>query len=137
METKTTLALWKKISACIADEISSNEEFAEKMGGLLLGDNSSLQPKKSNRRPPAKIDPFTLYEQGDDKLAKALSMLNIEELKDVIAANGMDAAKLAMKWKNRSRLEKHIIEATQRRSSRGEAFWNTSEKSAVTGDGEN
>ena len=78
-----------------------------------------------------------MYEQGDDKLAEALSLLNIEELKDVIAANGMDAAKLAMKWKDRSRLEKHIIEATQRRSSRGEAFWNTSGKSAVTGDREN
>jgi hypothetical protein len=67
-----------------------------------------------------------LYEQGEDKLAKELSLLSIEELKDVIAANGMDTAKLAMKWKDHDRLEKHIIEATQRRASRGEAFWNVS-----------
>jgi len=124
LDTKTAIALWKKISACIVDEISINEEFANKIGALFSEENNMEQPKKSNRRAPAKIDPFLLYEQGEDKLLKELSLLNIEELKDVIAANGMDTAKLAMKWKDRDRLEKHIIVATQRRSSRGEAFWN-------------
>jgi hypothetical protein len=126
VDAKNTLVLWKKISACIADEILVNEEFADKIGILLEGDNTLVQPRKSNRRTPAKINPFLLYEQGEDKLAKELSLLSIEELKDVIAANGMDTAKLAMKWKDHDRLEKHIIEATQRRASRGEAFWNVS-----------
>jgi len=125
---KEILAQWKRISSCIADEILVNEEFAQKLGAVISGDTSLSKPKKSNRRPPAKIDPFKLLEQGIDILTEALAKLDIEELKDVIAANGMDTAKLAMKWKDRDRLEKHIIEATQRRSSRGEAFWNATGK---------
>lgn len=126
METKTVLTLWKKFSACIADEISNNEEFSKKIGALFEGESpSTVKPKKSNRRAPAKIDPFALYEQGNETLRTALDSLNIEELKDVIAANGMDTAKLAMKWKDRDRLINHIIDMTQRRSSRGDAFWNT------------
>jgi len=128
LDTKNTITLWKKISACIIDEISINEDFANKLWALFSEEKSPVQAKKSNRRPPAKIDPFSLYEQGEDKLVKELSLLNIEELKDVIAANGMDTAKLAMKRKDRDRLEKHIIEATQRRLSRGEAFWNVHRK---------
>ncbi len=128
MDTKNVLSLWKKISSCIADEISNNEEFAVKMGELLTGNSAPSYPKRSNRRAPAKIDPFALYEQGESNLANALSLLSVDELKDVIATNGMDAAKLALKWKDRNRLENHIIEATQRRSSRGAAFWNASGK---------
>ena len=105
MDTKTVLALWKKLSVCIADEIKNNEEFSKKIGALFEGENSSVvKPKKSNRRAPAKIDPFALYEQGNEALKTALEALDIEELKDVIAANGMDNARLAMKWKDRDRL---------------------------------
>lgn len=127
MDTKTVLALWKKLSVCIADEIKNNEEFSKKIGDLFEGENSSVvKHKKSNRRATAKIDPFALYEQGNEALKTALEALDIEELKDVIAANGMDNARLAMKWKDRDRLINHIIDMTQRRSSRGDAFWNTS-----------
>lgn len=132
METKTVLALWKKLSSCIADEISNNEEFSKKIGALFEGESSStVKRKKSNRRALAKIDPFALYEQGNETLKTALETLDIKELKDVIAANGMDTARLAMKWKNRDRLINHIIDMTQRRSSRGDAFWNTGKDKPV------
>ena len=127
MDTKTVLKLWKKLSTCIADEILNNEEFSKKIGALFEGENSSLEePKKTNRRAPAKIDPFALFEQGIETLKTSLEALDIEELKDVVAANGMDTARLAMKWKDRDRLISHIIDMTQRRSSRGDAFWNSS-----------
>jgi hypothetical protein len=135
MEKKTVLALWKKVSACITDEISNNDEFAKRMGSifednLVKGKSKAeidmTKPKRSNRREPSKVDPFILLEQGVDAFKGALELLDIEELKDVIAEHGMDSAKLAMKWKDRNRLINHIIDTTQRRSSRGEAFWNTS-----------
>ena len=126
MDTKTALLLWKKISTCIADEISNNEEFANKISALLICENNPPKPKKSNRRAPAKIDPFAIYEQGENILAEELSKLSISELKDIIAANGMDPANLVMRWKKREKIEKHIIETTLRRSASGEAFWNSS-----------
>ncbi|HNX29459.1 MAG TPA: hypothetical protein PKN87_08645 [Syntrophomonadaceae bacterium] len=134
MEKKTVLALWKKVSACITDEISNNDEFAKRIGSifednLVKGKSKAkidmTKPKRSNRREPSKVDPFILLEQGIDAFKGALELLDIEELKDVIAEHGMDSAKLAMKWKDRNRLINHIIDTTQRRSSRGEAFWNT------------
>jgi len=125
MAEKDTLTIWEKFSAVIADEISTNSDFAQKINNVLGGDISAVSSKKKNRRSPAKIDPFQFLEQGEDKLAEALARLSIDELKDVISANGMDTAKLAMKWKNHDRLTKHIIEATKRKSSRGEAFWVT------------
>jgi hypothetical protein len=127
MSNREALAIWKKISAIISDEISTNAEFAQKITTALGGDAPSTAPKRRNRRDPAKINPFELLEQGEDKLSQALSILSIEELKDVISENGMDTAKLALKWKDRQRLENHIIEATQRRASKGDAFWRASE----------
>lgn len=127
MDTKTVLAHWKKLSTCIADEITNNEEFSKKIGSIFEGEGPSVvKPKRTNRRAPAKVNPFDLYEHGNEALKTALEALGIEELKDVIAANGMDTARLAMKWKDRDRLINHIIEMTQRRSSRGDAFWNAS-----------
>lgn len=130
MANKDILAIWQKINAVIIDEIKTNADFARKMSEVLGDDvSASITPKRKNRRPPAKIDPFQLLEQGESELSEALSRLSVDELKDVISANGMDTAKLAMKWKDRERLEKHIIEATKRKSARGEAFWNTQSQS--------
>jgi hypothetical protein len=101
---------------------------AKKVSALFENDSAEVKPKKSKRRSPAKIDTFTLYEQGEEILRTALKTLDIEELKDVIAANGMDTAKLAMKWKDRERIENHIVDMTQQRAARGSAFGNTSSK---------
>ncbi|WP_426348677.1 hypothetical protein ACPWSR_13095 [Alloiococcus sp. CFN-8] len=134
MDKKTVLSLWKKVAGIITDEITTNDEFSNRMG-LVFEDylakmNSvnyetvNTKSKRGNRRNPAKVNPFDLLEQGVEVLKAGLDPLDIEELKDIIAENGMDTAKLAMKWKNRSRLINHIIDTTQRRYLRGEAFWN-------------
>ena len=121
-DAQKVLSLWKKISKCIADEISVNEAFAQKIGDILFENKTEAPPKKSKRRAPGKIDPFALFEQGEDKLADVLQTLDIEELKDVIAENGMDPARLAMKWRKRERIEKHIMDMTRQRASKGDAF---------------
>ena len=45
-----------------------------------------------------------------------------KELKDIVADYGMDPSKLAMKWKDRDRVIKLIIDTSQRRASKGDAF---------------
>lgn len=130
MTKKDVLAKWKKISAVIADEISGNEAFAQKMGELLCGEASAATPpkppaKKRNRRAPAKLDPYALLETGEEKLAEGLASLSVDELKDVISEYGMDSSRLALRWKDRNRLEALILDATKRKASRGDAFWDS------------
>ncbi|MDR2514015.1 MAG: hypothetical protein LBD02_02260 [Christensenellaceae bacterium] len=135
MTNKAIAAKWKKISACIADEMVANESFAQRMAAAM-GEEATAPAKQAEKatgrakgRASAKINPFALLEQGPTALTAALASLDIEELKDVIAANGMDAKKLAMKWKKRERLEQHILQETARKSSHGDAFWNASAQS--------
>lgn len=120
-----TLTKWKEVSKLIANEISNNEEFALKMALILNGEATATVSKKRGRRSPAKLNPFQLLESGEDVLSKELEKLNIEELKDIVSEYGMDTSRLALKWKDRGRLESLIIDATKRKSSRGEAFWNS------------
>jgi len=124
MADKNMLTIWKKFSAIIADEISTNTDFARKMSAVLGEDVSDLAPKKTIRRSPAKINPFTLLSQGEHKLTEALVELNIDELKDIISEYRMDTAKRAAKWK-RDRLETLIVDVAKQEFVRGNAFWNT------------
>jgi len=48
--------------------------------------------------------------------------LNIEELKDIVAEQGMDRSKLARKWKNKERLINLIVTAVESRMRKGDAF---------------
>lgn len=125
MNEEKILKMWEKFSALIADEISQNKNFADKLGRLLDGESTSDAPKRRNRRAPAKLDPFALLEFGEDVLSGELAKLNIDELKDIVSEYGMDTSRLALKWKNRQRLETLIIDATKRKASHGDAFWNS------------
>jgi hypothetical protein len=130
MDSKAVLALWKKISKCVADEISGDAEFCQKIADIFPGEGSETKPRqapgkteKTRRRAPAKIDPFASFENGEEALKSALGGLSAEELKDVIAGYGMDTARVAMKWRSRERLAGHIISMTKLRASHGGAFW--------------
>lgn len=125
MSKQETLTKWKEVSKLIANEITNNEEFAQKMALILNSETAATVSKKRGRRSPAKLDPFHLLELGESVLSKELEKLNIEELKDIVSEYGMDTSRLALKWKDRKRLESLIIDATKRKSSRGEAFWNS------------
>lgn len=123
MKKDEFLVLWDKIGKVIADEMSVNPDFAKKMESAVQ--NNTTTRKMKSKRNPAKIDPLTVLEDGEDRLLEELKKLSLEELKDVISANGMDTSKLAMKWKDRKRLEDLIIESTKRKALRGNAFWNS------------
>jgi len=55
-------------------------------------------------------------------LWKHLETCTIEQLKDIIAAQGMDHDRLALRWKNSQRLIERIVETVVARSRKGDVF---------------
>lgn len=80
--------------------------------------------RASNRRSPALVDPIELARSDEATLRAALATLSVEQLKDIIAAYGMDQAKLAMKWKDADRIIAHIVEFSLARAKKGDVFMN-------------
>ena len=85
----------------------------------------SAQPgsRRAHRRAKGAFNPMeVLRDTGGDGLRRQLSDLDIEQLKDIIAENGMDQRKLAMKWKSADRLIDLIVTTAQARVVRGDVF---------------
>lgn len=122
MATNETILLLKKLCTCITEEMKMNPGFAGRIGEILTVSSSTQPIKRSNKRKSAKINPIQLIIDGDDKVNEKLEQLSIDELKDIIAEHGMDNSKLAMKWKDKDRLIKFILETAQRRSKKGDVF---------------
>ncbi len=111
----------------ILSEATVNEDFARRLGDALGGPTSRGRDEadravRPHRRPPGILDPFAIYLAGEDSLRRRLSELDVELLKDIIAANGMDSSKLAMKWKTSERLVELIVDTVKSRSRKGDAF---------------
>ena len=118
----------------ILDEARRRPEFAERLAQALNAGKArggsrpgSRPPSQSvgrgrNRRARPVLDPLQLYSDGEDRLREALADLSIEQLKDIVAEHGMDARRLAMRWKRRDRLEELIITTVRARLSKGSAF---------------
>ncbi len=77
---------------------------------------------RGGRRPPGPFNPYEVYAQGEDVLRKHLETCTIEQLKDIIAAQGMDHDRLALRWKNSQRLIERIVETVVARSRKGDVF---------------
>ena len=115
----------KALYDLVIKEAENNEVFAEKLELIMLNPEKERKTgstkRSGNRRDKAILDPILLAEEG--KLSKeVLEPLTDKELKDIIADYGMDPSKLAMKWKDRDRVIKLIIDTSQRRASKGDAF---------------
>ena len=110
----------------ILREAERNAEFAQRLGEIL-GESatSKVEKRRSHRRSPGVLDPFAEFERGETELRARLEALDIEHLKDIIAENGMDASKLAMKWKDKDRLVSLIIDTVRDRIRKGDAFRTT------------
>jgi hypothetical protein len=78
--------------------------------------------RKGGRRTPAVLDPIALARQSEEALRRELSVLNLDQLKDVVAQYGMDPGKLVMKWKDSGRIIDRIVELSMARSTKGDAF---------------
>jgi hypothetical protein len=112
----------RRLLDVVLQEIETNSAFAARIEAVLA-QPPQPEAKRSNRRPPAVLDPFAVFaERGDSGLRTALASLSVEQLKDIVAQHGMDRTKLAMKWKTPDRLIDLVVETVEARSKKGDAF---------------
>lgn len=112
----------KRLLDVVLEEMEANSAFAAKVEAVLA-QPPQPEAKRSNRRPPAVLDPFAVFaESAGNGLRTSLASLSVEQLKDVVAQHGMDRTKLAMKWKTPDRLIDLIVEIVEARSRKGDAF---------------
>jgi hypothetical protein len=122
----------RALTAVVIEEARLNPAFAARLEAALAtstrggdaADAAALgRPRRpSNRRAPAPFDPFVVYADGENALRRRLEGLNVEQLKDIVAGQGMDAARLAMKWKSADRLIELIVATVDARSRKGDVF---------------
>jgi hypothetical protein len=137
-------AVMGKAAAVIVEEARSNGNFRTRLKAALgVPGNTAptvssspasmattapqaAAPKtraRKSRRAPGPWDPFAVYgEVGEAGLRSRLDELELEQLRDIIAEQGMNNDGLAMKWKTRARLVDRIVERVVDRSAKGEAF---------------
>lgn len=95
----------------------------EALGGTMTEVRPRIEPRRPRRRNLPVLDPFTLYEQGGEELLrKELKDLDIDQLKDIVAAHGMDRSRLALRWRTAERLMELIVETVRNRAHKGEVF---------------
>jgi hypothetical protein len=82
----------------------------------------SQEPKASNRRAAAVLDPAVIYRNDPSALRPALDALTIDQMKDIVSQYAMDPRRLALKWKTPERLIDLIVSVTEQRASKGDAF---------------
>ena len=110
----------------VANEAERNPTFSVALQDIFNVLPQEMPKKDSskgaNRRAAPLLDPIELAVSGELTLRNALAPLSVEQLKDIIAAYGMDQAKLAMKWKDASRIADRIVEFSLARARKGDAF---------------
>lgn len=105
-------------------EVRANPDLSSRLEKIVgkYAPGTGKSPTRPHRRKPGAFDPMIVYRDNADKLKSQLEGLNIEELKDVVAEQGMDRSKLAMKWKNKERLINLIVTTVESRMRKGDAF---------------
>lgn len=130
------MTLKQRLSALfsvITEEAEKNESFRVNIERALGIDASPGGPQpgaggaakqRGGRRTPAVLDPVELARQGEDALRAKISVLTLDQLRDIVAQYGMDPGKLVMKWKDVNRVMDRIVELALARSTKGDAFRN-------------
>ena len=120
----------------VSDEAERNPKFAEQLRNVfksavpaspskMASAASRKGPKTgrpANRRPPAVLNPVMLARQGEEALRAELSILTLEQLRDIVADYGMDPGRLVMKWKTTNRVIDRIVEISIGRAHKGDVF---------------
>ena len=118
-----TVPSLKRLFAAIVAEAEANPDFAERLSASFSTPQRRRSTASRRRRAPGVLDPFAVVQaEGADGLADALRALDVDQLKDIVAENGMDPAKLALKWRTPERLVNHILTFVAARERKGDAF---------------
>lgn len=128
------MTLKQRLSALVSaiiEETGKNESFRVNIERALgINDPPSVAGQRGEgtirqrkgRRTPAVLDPVELARQGESVLREKLSVLTLDQLRDIVAQYGMDPGKLVMKWKDTNRVTDRIVEIALARSTKGDAF---------------
>lgn len=117
----------------IVEETQKNEPFRVNVERALGINTSTSAPlsrakgttkQRKGRRTPAVLDPVELARQGEDTLRTKISVLTLDQLRDIVAQYGMDPGKLVMKWKDTNRVIDRIVELALARATKGDVFRN-------------
>lgn len=129
MNIKRTLSA---LVSVIAEEADRNEAFKASLEIALSINNGATHERQASRntgtkprrrrRTPAVLDPVELARQGKDVLRAQLSVLSLDQLRDIVAQYGMDPGKLVMKWKDSNRIMDRVVELALARATKGDAF---------------
>ncbi len=123
-----TTAVIRRLFEEIIREAEQRPEFgrrlADAIGRLSSKPSPAVPPKgaRRNRRAPGVLDPFEVFGRGELALREALQGLNVDQLKDIVSQHGMNASKLALKWRSPKRLIELIVTTVRSRIEKGDAF---------------
>lgn len=128
MQTDIKAMLRKLIVAVIA-EAGRNESFARELERVLTGKspdaaeaNSEGKGKRKRRKRQQPVfNPMDIGEE-EGKLVERLHVLSVEQLRDIVAAYGMDPSGRALRWNQPDQLIAFILEVSHRRVTKGDAF---------------
>jgi hypothetical protein len=119
-----TNKLLKEVFNEILKEVHTNPDLGLRLGKIVekYASASDKLLSRPYRRKPGAFDPLVVYREDPSKLLSRLTELNLEQLKDIVAEQGMDRSKLAMKWKTKERLVDLIVTTVESRVRKGDAF---------------
>lgn len=114
----------RSLSTALSVEVAEDKtDTARRPAGGKNRRASSIGERPKNRRLAGVLDPFAIYsESGEEVLRSRLSSLDLELLRDIVAEHGMDNDRLAMKWKDPTRVVDRIVDRVVARSAKGSAF---------------
>lgn len=114
-----------RLVGVVAREATKSPRLAKALSSALDLDTPDTRARvqRPRRRGPAVLDPFAIHaEVGEEGLRKQLNELDLEKLRDILAEHRLDHDRLAMKWKDPTRVVDRIIERVTARASKGSAF---------------
>jgi hypothetical protein len=83
---------------------------------------TTASSRARNKRDPAALDPYAEFERSEEILRQKLSSFTLEQLKDIVSEYALDSSRLALKWKDRGRLEELIVTTIRSRLEKGDVF---------------
>ena len=133
MVNQVVASALSRLTAIVIEESARNSDFASKIqfvfaepGSCISEDDTSNETsniqRRRNRRDPAVLNPFDMIPNDETKLVECLRSLTEKELKDIIAQFGLDPTNRSMQWRKKERLIQSILEATRRKTAKGNAF---------------
>jgi hypothetical protein len=119
-----------RFTVALSKEATRSARLAQALAAALEPPATPSERKQApsrgvrrTRRNPGPWDPFSIYaEEGVSVLRDRLTELDLEQLRDIVAEHGMDTDRLAMKWKDPSRVVDRIVERVVDRAAKGDAF---------------